>query len=83
MKARILLVAVVAVALTWGILAMGCNPESQPPATGSEKPPEAAAPAAAGQAAVYTCPMHPDVKSDKPGKCPKCGMALVPAEKAK
>ena len=26
---------------------------------------------------VYTCPMHPDVISDKPGKCPKCGMALV------
>jgi YHS domain-containing protein len=26
--------------------------------------------------AVYTCPMHPDVKSDKPGKCPKCGMNL-------
>jgi hypothetical protein len=28
-------------------------------------------------AAMYTCPMHPDVKSDKPGKCPKCGMDLV------
>lgn len=26
---------------------------------------------------VYTCPMHPEVQSDKPGKCPKCGMALV------
>jgi mono/diheme cytochrome c family protein len=26
--------------------------------------------------AVYVCPMHPEVKSDKPGKCPKCGMAL-------
>ncbi len=26
----------------------------------------------------YVCPMHPEVKSDKPGKCPKCGMALVP-----
>jgi hypothetical protein len=26
---------------------------------------------------VYTCPMHPDVASDKPGKCPKCGMTLV------
>ncbi|MEO7047047.1 MAG: multicopper oxidase domain-containing protein, partial [Ferruginibacter sp.] len=25
----------------------------------------------------YTCPMHPDVHSDKPGKCPKCGMSLV------
>ncbi|MBI5021755.1 MAG: hypothetical protein HZB59_09975 [Ignavibacteriales bacterium] len=25
---------------------------------------------------VYTCPMHPEVTSDKAGKCPKCGMAL-------
>ena len=24
----------------------------------------------------YTCPMHPEVKSDKPGACPKCGMVL-------
>ncbi|KPJ65213.1 hypothetical protein AMJ44_10750 [candidate division WOR-1 bacterium DG_54_3] len=34
---------------------------------------------------VYTCPMHPDVKSDKPGKCPTCGMNLekkmMPKEK--
>ncbi|HUO84183.1 MAG TPA: multicopper oxidase domain-containing protein [Thermoanaerobaculia bacterium] len=26
----------------------------------------------------YTCPMHPEVSSDIPGTCPKCGMALVP-----
>lgn len=26
---------------------------------------------------TYTCPMHPEVKSDKAGKCPKCGMDLV------
>ena len=26
----------------------------------------------------YTCPMHPEVKSDGPGSCPKCGMALEP-----
>ena len=31
---------------------------------------------------LYTCPMHPDVISDKPGKCPKCGMELVPVADA-
>ena len=25
----------------------------------------------------YTCPMHPEVISDKPGSCPTCGMDLV------
>ena len=28
----------------------------------------------------YTCSMHPEVKSDKPGKCPKCKMNLVLSE---
>ncbi|HKQ38889.1 MAG TPA: heavy metal-binding domain-containing protein [Verrucomicrobiae bacterium] len=28
-------------------------------------------------AAVYTCPMHPQIRSDKQGKCPICGMTLV------
>ncbi len=31
----------------------------------------------------YTCPMHPEVKSTKPGNCPKCGMALVEVKKEK
>ena len=26
----------------------------------------------------YTCPMHPEVITDHPGNCPKCGMKLVP-----
>ncbi len=30
----------------------------------------------------YTCPMHPEIILDGPGKCPKCGMNLVPVKKA-
>ncbi|HEX2967159.1 MAG TPA: copper-translocating P-type ATPase [Syntrophorhabdaceae bacterium] len=28
----------------------------------------------------YTCPMHPEIRQEKPGTCPKCGMALEPLE---
>jgi hypothetical protein len=34
-------------------------------------------------AATYSCPMHSNVKSNKPGKCPTCGMALTIASKEK
>ncbi|HEY5869413.1 MAG TPA: heavy metal translocating P-type ATPase [Candidatus Tectomicrobia bacterium] len=27
---------------------------------------------------VYTCPMHPEVRQERPGACPHCGMALAP-----
>jgi P-type Cu+ transporter len=30
------------------------------------------------QNAIYTCPMHPEVRQDHPGDCPKCGMHLEP-----
>ena len=33
---------------------------------------------ASGNGTKYTCPMHPEVVSDKPGNCPKCGMTLEP-----
>ena len=27
---------------------------------------------------IYTCPMHPEIRQDRPGSCPKCGMTLEP-----
>lgn len=27
---------------------------------------------------VYLCPMHPDVREAQSGRCPTCGMSLVP-----
>ncbi len=30
--------------------------------------------------AIYTCPMHPEVRQVGPGACPKCGMALEPED---
>jgi len=34
----------------------------------------------AGDAPIYTCPMHPDVTSTEPGRCPECNMKLVPEQ---
>ena len=42
------------------------------------KRPEAAEPAPARPDAIYTCPMHPQVRRVGPGTCPICGMALEP-----
>ena len=30
------------------------------------------------EGAIYTCPMHPEIRQNGPGVCPKCGMALEP-----
>ena len=43
------------------------------PLAPSESP---ATEAAAGT--IYTCPMHPEIRQDHPGNCPKCGMTLEP-----
>ncbi|HZK77040.1 MAG TPA: copper-translocating P-type ATPase [Candidatus Kapabacteria bacterium] len=41
-----------------------------------ESTPPTATNGAASQNAEYTCPMHPEIRQDHPGSCPKCGMAL-------
>ena len=34
--------------------------------------------AEAPEGTMFTCPMHPEIRQDHPGNCPKCGMALEP-----
>lgn len=49
-------------------------------ACSSSTPKSSAAESKATAQVIYTCTMHPEVRSDKPGKCPKCGMELVKME---
>jgi hypothetical protein len=53
------------------ILLGGCGPSRNPAREAIDRATEAT-PVEAG----WTCPMHPEVHSDEPGSCPKCGMAL-------
>ena len=59
----------------------GTDSEETPAATpGNRKQqrPVAPPPPAASMEAIYTCPMHPEVRQVGPGSCPICGMALEP-----
>ena len=47
------------------------------PSQTAAKPAQSPAAQPVAKAVKYTCPMHPTVVSDKPGKCPICGMDLV------
>ncbi len=47
---------------------------------GTAQPAHPVAPAAGSDEIEYTCPMDPEVRQKGPGACPKCGMALEPAD---
>jgi heavy metal translocating P-type ATPase len=47
---------------------------------GAREPMRAPAAKPAAKDAIYTCPMHPEVRQVGPGTCPLCGMALEPLE---
>lgn len=44
----------------------------------AEESPSAPQPNPAPTGTIYTCPMHPEIRQDHPGTCPKCGMTLEP-----
>jgi len=67
-----LIVAAVLMAAV-GLAALGAQAGTDQPAA-SDQP-------AAQSDVLYQCPMHPEVISSKPGKCPKCGMDLVARSK--
>ncbi|HJZ67923.1 MAG TPA: heavy metal-binding domain-containing protein, partial [Blastocatellia bacterium] len=65
----------------------GMKLEARKPPGDEQKLSQSAAPAprtleVVRQAEEYTCTMHPEVRTTAPGKCPKCGMALVPVTPA-
>jgi len=56
----------------------GCAPAQHP----AEATPglETVAPAPAEAPTIWTCAMHPQIRQPKPGRCPICGMKLIPVE---
>jgi membrane fusion protein, copper/silver efflux system len=66
----IAIVGLVILAFVLGVLVRGGDARSAQA--------DAATPAAAAQAQTYTCSMHPEIRNPGPGKCPICGMDLIP-----
>jgi len=54
------------------------GPEAKSCCHGNTTPAAPAPEPKAGEAVVYTCPMHPQIRQEGPGSCPICGMALEP-----
>jgi hypothetical protein len=52
---------------------LGVAERTEAPGASASSPP-----ASADAGVAYVCPMHPEVRSNTPVRCPKCGMDLVP-----
>jgi Cu(I)/Ag(I) efflux system membrane fusion protein len=73
---------VIVVALVIAAFIAGFTLRSGPDASYSDSPttqPAAHDHDATDQTQVWTCSMHPQIRQPKPGKCPICGMNLIPA----
>lgn len=70
---KVMLVFLCVVAFTFGVVIPVQNSYAQ------DKPKDEI-PASKATKVIYTCSMHPEIVSDKPGKCPKCHMDLIKKE---
>ena len=76
MKRKRIVIALVLLLVAGGGFLLG---RSTKPGHGDSQSSAESAPTS-GQ--VYTCSMHPQVRLDRPGKCPICEMPLIPAASA-
>jgi Cu+-exporting ATPase len=60
------------------VVFLSCKGNQNSSDTGTSDSTTVVADTAASSTSVYTCPMHPEVVSDKPSQCPTCGMDLEP-----
>jgi P-type Cu+ transporter len=67
---------------TFHFCSAGCRSKFEADPDEYLKPEQAAPPTAAQKGAIYTCPMHPEIRQQGPGNCPICGMARWPASAA-
>ena len=75
---RVRMIALLGVSL---LLASGCDSGAQAPARDPGDSTNGEAPASAPAETSYSCAMHPNQSSDKPGDCSVCGMALSKGSK--
>lgn len=78
MKRWHLVAIVLAIAAAFFVLLTGCRsaPDGDSAAAETAPPAPSAEVQEVDTGYTYTCPMHPEIQQDRPGKCPECGMFL-------
>src|SRR5262249_42477868 len=87
---RVYVLAVIAGCTARALPPLAPTHPASPDAPEAHVPPPSTSLATAGalparerrQATTYTCPMHPEIRQRAAGRCPRCGMDLVPADGA-